>query len=749
MPRSTAISAIQAFLKNGQWIALLLALMLNIEFNCNWRGYTQTLAFMPLPDGPLTLDVVATWLLTFLFRKPKDGEPEVDHTPSFHRVVVFLRENCHLVETRQLLQFLARFQKSRLERYVLPSWVELTLVPLFQDASIPVNPREVDETIQRDTELNTPAFWKNLLQALSLQYIPFWLNTSKYIMKFILYELLQTLVEDIPAIPGTPKTRAAMIQHFLAEKPLDFFKFFQADLLIFLAHHQFLSQAFIRQILFNRSRRDNYCSNSLWTWLRMSSLDNQIVLSFLKNEFRSFHVFATRRDQSPDFSNFARLFAAPHYFFKKLMENPAILINSVILVKDMEKFFNLFFWNVTIFFPTFDQSQFTRTMMELPAHWRNLLVQLYRFDTKVLPIHLISNFVRNVLKLQNDRFNKTLFEACSFYIKEVVVKSSSQLRVNFLTWLLQLDDISILVHFPLPAELVQFVQQTFPGVPTKRALFWSLFLTECVKKYQGPERNLTVDMGPVCEQMGLQTTAQELRLRDHQQSLKTASQIYSLFGVIQLDLSFGEEYMVIMNFPNSGHCQTQLNLESLDPFRLFVISLKFSLNEHTQPNSMPGSPSRLKALVERITLHRDFMQQLTDRDRKFLKTLIHSYLPTLILTDELLRLLRELSFMFPSDVKQAMFEDCKPLKMLDNEINRLAEEQADALCGRKRSRDPIDQSSYEAQCSLCAKFRPLNEIGVDGSGDTMCRRCSQARGIAICTLLVPFNSPFASLSESL
>lgn len=741
MPRNSAILAIQAFLKTGQWIALLLALMFNIEFNCNWRGYTQTLAFTPLPDGlltPLTLDVVATWLLTFLFRKPKDEDSKVDYTPSFHRVFQFLRDNCHLVETRPFLHFLATFQKSRLERYILPSWFELALVPLFREAFIPVDPREVDESIRRDTEISHPTFWKNLLQALTLQYVPFWLNTSNYIMKFILYELLQTLAEDIPAIPGTPKTRAAMIQHFLAEKPLDFFKFFQADLLIFLAHHQFLSQAFIRQILFNRSRRDNYCSKSIWTWLRMSSLDDQIVLSFLKNEFRSFHVFATRWDQSPDFSNFARLFAAPHYFFKKLMENPAILINSVILVKDMEKFFNLFFWNVTIFFPTFDQSQFTRTMMELPAHWRNLLVQLYRFDTKVLPIHLISNFVRNVLKFRNVRFDKNLFDTCSFYMKEVVAKSSPQLKVNFLGWLLQLEDMSILVHFPLPAELVPFV-------PTKRALFWSLFLTECVKKYQGPERNLTVDMGPVCEQMGLQTTVQELRLRDHQQVLKTASEIYSLFGVIKLDLSFGEEYAVIMNFPNSGHCRTLLNLESLDLFRSLVISLKSTLNEYIQPNSMPGSPSRLKALVERITLHRDFMQQLTDRDRKFLKSLIHSYLPTLILTDELLRLLRELSFLFPSDVKQAMFEECRPLKMLDNEIKRLAEEQADASCGRKRSRNPSEQSSYEAQCSLCAKFRLLSEIGIDGSGDTMCRPCSQARGIAICTLLVPFDSPFASL----
>lgn len=739
MPRNSAILAIQAFLKTGQWIVLLRALMLNIEFNCNWRGYSQNSAFTPLPDdplSPLTLDVVATWLLTFLFRKPKDEDSKVDYTPSFHRVVKFLRDNCHLVETRPLLQFLATFQGSRIERYILPSWFELALVPLFREAFIPVDPREVDESIRRDTELNHSTFWKNLLQALSLQYVPFWLNTSEYIMKFILYELLQNLAGNTPDVPEI----RAMIQHFLAEKSLDFFKFFQADLLIFIAHHHFVTQQFIRQILFNRSRRDNYCSisNFLWTWLRISSLDNPIILSFLMVEFRSFHIFATRREQSPDFSDFARLFAAPHHFFKKLMENPEILTNSGILVKEMEKFFNLFFWNVTIFFPTLNHYQFTHTLMELPPHWRNLIVQLYRFDAKVLPIHLISNFVRNVLEFRNVRFDKTLFDTCSFYMKEVVAKSSPQLKVNFLGWLLQLEDMSILVHFPLPAELVPFVH-------TKRALFWSLFLTECVNKYQGPERNLTVDMKLICEQIGLQTTVNELGLRDHQQALKPASEIYSLFGLIQLDMSFGEDYVVIMNFPNSGHCQTWLNLESLDLFRFFIISLKSALNEYMQPNPLPHIPTRLKDLVEKITQNRESMQQLTDRDRKFLKSLFHSYLPTLILTDELLRLLRELSFLFPSDVKQAMFEDCKPLKILDNEIKRLAEEQADASCGRKRSRNPSDQSSYEAQCSLCAKFRPLSEIGIDGSGDTMCRRCSQARGIAICTLLVPFDSPFASL----
>jgi hypothetical protein len=734
------ISAIQAFLKNGPWIDLINALTSTSKFN--WRGYTQTVAFNPIPDGPMTLDVVANWLLTYLYRKPTDDDPKVDHTPSFHRVFQFLRDNSYLVETHRLLQFLATFQESRIQKIILPSWFELALVPLFREEFIPKNPILVEDAFRRFSHTDH-ALWENLVQALTLQYVPFWLNTSEYIMKFLLYELLQTLDKDTPLIPGTPKNRADIIQKFLAGKLVDFFKFFHADLLIFLAHHHFLTLPFIRQILFNRSRRENYRLNSLWTWLYSSSVKNSIILSFLKDEFRSFHAFTIRRNQLPYFSNFANLFVHPHHFFEKLMENPDILKESGIHVKEMEKFFHIFFWTTSTFFPMLNYERYFYTLMDLPSHWRNLLVQLYRCEIdNTFECYKISVLVRTVLKSRNVYFDKTLFDTCSFYMKNVVMKSSRILILKFVKWLFQQSDLSILVHFPFNAELIQLIQQIYPDVRIGRYLFWSLFLTECVGKYQGPERSLTIEMEPVCARMCLQITEQELNLSNSPESMKTPYMLYLFFGVIQLNLNFGD-FFIVLNFPNSGYCHTILDLPSLDPFRFLVISLKNALNKYKTPEPIQNKSDKLKALIKDITENQDFMQHLTDVDRKFLKNLFHSYLPTIIITDELLRLLRELSFLFPSDVKQAMFEDCRPLKMLDNEIKRLAEEQSE--CGQKRSRDPSDQSSYEAKCSLCRKFYPLSEIGIDDFGDTLCRPCSQSSGMKIRTLLVPFDSPFASL----
>ena len=730
MPCSPAISAIQTFLKTGQWIALLLALTPDSVFY--WRWYAHNRDFVPLQDEPLTVDIAATWLLTFLFRKLKDVGTETDYTPSFLRIIVFLRDNCHLNEIRPLLQFLATFQQRRLERGVLPSWFELALVPLFREEFIPVDPRAVEMSFKRNAPQNGIAFWRNLLQALSLEYVPFWINTSEYIMKFILYELLQQITENIPGIPGSSKIRAEMIQKFLADKPLDFFKFFQADLLILLAHQHFLTKETIRKILFNRSRREIYRSNFLWTFLHLSSLDNQIVLSFLKEEFRSLNAYA---------SNFSTIFSNPNHFFKKLLETPEILKESGILVKDMEKFFHLFFWNTSTFFPMFNQQQFIKVLINLQPHWRNLIVQLYRSEANVLPDYLIQNFVKNILNIQNVRFDKTLFDTISIYMTEVISKSSEDIKISFLGWLLfQNKDVSILAHFQLNADLVKFAQQSFQGVLPKRALFWSLFLTQCVGKYQGTDRNLNIDMGPVCEQSGLQITEMELNLMNPG-NLKQTDELYSLFGVIQFSIKF-REFVVTISFPNPERCQTRLNLPSLHPFRFFVISLKMILNAHTQPDPML-TLGKLKDFVEKIAHHQEFMQILTDKDRKFLISLFQAYLPILILSDELLRLLRELSLLLPVDVKQAMFECCSPLKMLDNEFKRLAEEKADAACGRKRSRDPSDQSSYEAVCSLCPNVCPLREIGVDHSGNPVCRKCSQSRGIAICTLLDKI--PFASL----
>jgi hypothetical protein len=548
-------------------------------------------------------------------------------------------------------------------------------------------------------------------------------------MKFLLYGLLQTLVEDIPEI-------RAIIQLFLAGKPINFFKFFQADLLIFLAHHQFLTYKLICEILFNRSRRENYRSSALWTWLHWSSLNDPIILNFLRDEFSSFHVYTIKENQC-----FKNLFENPGHFFTTLLGTPDILKNSEILVKEMEKFFHLFFWSTNIFSLTPNQ------LLALPLQWRILLVQLYRCEPESLLDHSILKFVGIVLNIQNVRFDKNLFDVMSIYVTEVVAKSSHDIKRNFLNWLLlQNQDMSILAHFQLTTELIQFAQRSFQCVHMKRALFWSLFLNNCVREYQGHKRNFKIDMGFICNENGLQTTDYELNLRN-QETQKQFEELYSLFGIIHLSMKFGEEFTVNMSFPNVACCQTLLHFESLHPFRTFVIKMKMIFAPYTRakPVSMI-TRERLSQFIKTISDHQAFIQQLTDIDRQFLKLLFSAYLPTFNLTDELLQHLRELSLLLPLDVRRAMFECCRPLEILDNETKRLAEEQADASCGRKRIRDPSDPNSYEAKCSSCEKYYILTEIGVDHSGFTVCRGCSQSRGIVICTLLN--RMPFASIEKN-
>jgi hypothetical protein len=103
--------------------------------------------------------------------------------------------------------------------------------------------------------------------------------------------------------------------------------------------------------------------------------------------------------------------------------------------------------------------------------------------------------------------------------------------------------------------------------------------------------------------------------------------------------------------------------------------------------------------------------------------LFGEYLPELSLKEEeLVPLLHRLSELMPEDVKQAMFETCLPIKIFHKE-----------KVGSKRSRDPTDLDSYEARCSKCVCYFPLEELGMDGHGRVICRMCSQANGTLILT----------------
>ena len=47
---------------------------------------------------------------------------------------------------------------------------------------------------------------------------------------------------------------------------------------------------------------------------------------------------------------------------------------------------------------------------------------------------------------------------------------------------------------------------------------------------------------------------------------------------------------------------------------------------------------------------------------------------------------------------------------------------------RKVDADDYEEDDCEIMCSLCSKYFQTSQIGFDGFGDTICRKCSQSRG---------------------
>jgi tRNA threonylcarbamoyladenosine modification (KEOPS) complex Pcc1 subunit len=203
-----------------------------------------------------------------------------------------------------------------------------------------------------------------------------------------------------------------------------------------------------------------------------------------------------------------------------------------------------------------------------------------------------------------------------------------------------------------------------------------------------------------------------------------------MFNVITLVFNFGA-FTTRKNFTSETHCY-DLSLIGLHPFRVLVYEIKSSLNLHLKPN---GSCDRIRTLVTMCEEKRDILLQMDEEDRNFLKALFGSYIRKLVLSEELMQLLHRLSKVFPKDVKQHMFETCLPLKMLDAE-----------KAGRKRSRDPTDPDSYEADCSICRSPYPLPQLGLDVPGDPICRVCSQIFRIKIQKILS--GLPFTKIVES-
>ena len=97
--------AIRAFFGRKIGVLMLLQFLVSTETPFNWNAYQGS-----LPEVQLTAEVVATWLLTLMLRKPASGEAVVTDDV-WHHVLQFLRENAHLVELKPLFDFIKKYQK--------------------------------------------------------------------------------------------------------------------------------------------------------------------------------------------------------------------------------------------------------------------------------------------------------------------------------------------------------------------------------------------------------------------------------------------------------------------------------------------------------------------------------------------------------------------------------------------------------------------------------------------------------------
>jgi len=719
MPRYPAISAIQAFLKNGQWITLLLALTQDSVFN--WQAYMQRHDFGPLPDGPVTISIVATWLLTFLFQKKE--EPDVDHSTSFLRVIEFLKINRDLAEIKPLIDFLRIFQKSRIEREILPLWFE------FSICSIIGADEQTIIQIQRAMQMNNSLshhslFWRNLINAMSLRSIPEWIGqTTPFIMNHVLFELLKML----PETAGLSEIIKVIIQAI----PRESFIVMPIDLLVYFVLSGLLKENVMRSYLFSKDRRRLNKSHSPRFFLEDTSLNDPICLSFLERLFPTICRFV-RSGSLVQFSNVAMIFRNPHVFFQKLIETRSLLPdrNSGILVNEMRDYLNMFFWNHCVFFPRYGTaylSEFIKSIMVLQESWRFLFVQLWGINRFSFVPH-ISLLVLKVLNIRGKFFQQDVYEMCSVFMKTMVESASDEDKREFLSWLLNEDGL-IQAHFPISPELVAFILQLFPAGPRiGRELFWLLFYNVCATRYREPEPLFEVNMDSVCSRFGFSVTEAELQLRTSD-GMKPCHRIFDWFWIVRMDFSF-QAFTVKYDFTNFSNCFPCPCLERFDLFRQIVIHLKLSLNMHLQLTAYLSYVA-LNDLLSKCSENADSLKILETKERLFLKSLFKNYLPRLFPRDELWRILREISLLFPEDVKQQMLESNLLFKMFHNEAQAVPPESRK----RKVDADDYEEDDCEIMCSFCSKYFQTSQIGFDGFGDTICRKCSQSRGYPIVCML--------------
>lgn len=699
-----AVTAIQRFFGGKLGLLMLLQFLLDTSTPFTLQNYKAPQ--MNLPEGQLTSEIVATWLLTFLFRKPVPGEPDVSDQV-WHRVIVFLRENRECEQLKLLFEFLKKHQHHIFDVYVIPRWVQIVICPICDfDAKI------LSDLMKRGFS-QPHSFWQNILQGLSPSLLPFWLNEqTDYIMHYLIYELLQQ--------PLLPEIRD-IIKRFLREKPIVFYIKMPADLLVFLNHYELIHVSLVLKSLFDESRR--LITGLPKILLYDDSMQTDICQAFFRKHFPSISAFLSR---TPSFGmSFDYAFVYPHVFFKKLIGTRDLLETSGIQIHEMRKYMNLFCWHQYTFFPTsLNNSHFFNQIMLLSENWKFLFVRLWRIDAHdVSDFHIFALF-KYVRQQTKCFFNKQLLDLFKIFMLQVVAKAPLKDKLTFFKWLLE-QDITVLSHFQLTPDLVQFCLTHFPNPSTKKRIFWWLFIVQSALSYQRPERDLEINMNEVCQMMGLNISEEELDLpRSRELFIQKIAALAPMFNVITLVFKFGG-FTTRQNFTSQTYCD-HLSLIGLHPFRVLVHEIKSSLNLHLKPN---GSCDRIRTLVTMCEEKRDFLLQMNEEDRKFIKALFGSYFRKLVLSEELVQLLHRLSQVLPGDVKQHMFEACLSLKMLDVE-----------KAGRKRSRDLTDPDSYEADCSMCRRPYPLPQLGLDAHGDPICRVCSQRFGIVIQTMLsgLPF-----------
>jgi hypothetical protein len=716
MASNSAIKIIKDFLKNpakkgskrNQWSTNICNLTLDSKFN--WNNYLFEDEFNPLTEEQMNLHDTAKWLLIFVFRKSKPNEPEVDYTQSFQRAIKVLRDNIHSPELRPLLQFFAIFQEKRLEITNIPTWFELALVPIFQQIGLTIRPKPVELAVQKGFQVDT-IFWMNLVEALSSQYIPYWLNNSEYIRNYLLFQLLKNYSESKP-----------LIESFLKDKPEEFFKFMQAEILIYLAYHNILTTAQTQNILFHFSRR-RIIYSIRQVWLFESSQKDPIIHAFLIENFKSFYEFSQTK-KCITFSkinkfDFHFMFKYPGNFFVSLVENSDTINKSCISVDEMKNFFNLYWWNPFDFLSFLNHEVFVIEFMKLLPHWKNLFIQLFRCERNNMSDALISTFVKTFLKLKNVNFDIELFNLCSIYMMNIISNMMKDSQKNFLDWLINHSEISLFSHFQLTPELAQIAAKIFPDISSQRKIFWSLFITKCAQNYQKDEWKLIIDMGEVCREYGFQMSLNSVA-QTVSKFNEPINSIYNLFGLIYMEIFYFDKFSIDFSFSSVDSVSTVLPLERLHIFRQFVIRLKIYLNlfQDNQYND-----AELAVMIQFMKSNQEFIKNLSQENQNFLKDLFNFYLPKLDLSNGLINGLLDIANFFPYYVKQMMIEACPMLRILDNKRKRSMEE-GEQQTAKKAKIDLCSPISYEIECTRCQIFVPISEVCCSKKyGEPLCMPC--------------------------